>query len=189
VTHPSIIKRHNWGELTEHRLGVMLHYDASYSDKSSVAWLASAEITVSYNWIVMDSGNIIPIAPLENRAWHAGCCKSDDPRLPYHDANSAFYGVSIAATEGDVATREAKTSIADLCVTLFGMHEWTLAEIWRIVSHGSQAVYCKGHPRAGQRGRKHDPEGPNKARPVMNTNEIRGMVATRLAYRAASAVV
>lgn len=189
MTHPAVIRKQNWGKLTEPRIGIMLHYDASYNDKSSVAWLASEEVTVSYNWIVLDSGNIIPFAPLENRAWHAGCCRSDHPHLPYRDANSAFYGVSIAATVGDVATREAKGGVADLCVTLFAHHHWPVAEIWRIVSHGSQAVYCKGHPLAGQRGRKSDPEGPNKARPVMNTNEIRGMVATRLAFMAASAVV
>ena len=181
MTHPAVIRRHNWGELTEPRIGVMLHYDASVTDKSSIAWLSSAEITVSYNWIVADSGNIIPIAPLDKRSWHAGCCRSDDPRLVYRDANSAFYGISIAATEGDVATREAKRSIAALCLTLFAEHRWPVTEVWRIVSHRSQAVFCKGHPKAGQRGRKSDPEGPDLAHPVMNTNEIRGMVVSRLA--------
>ena len=181
MTHPAIIQKQNWNELKEPRIGIMLHYDASYSDKGSVAWLASKEVTVSYNWIIMDTGNIIPFAPYNMRSWHAGCCKSDDPRLPYRDANSAFYGVSIAATEVDVATRAQKVSVADLCQTLMVRHRWPLTELWRIVSHRSQAVYCKGHVKAGQRGRKTDPEGPNLARPVMNTNEIRGMIATRLA--------
>jgi N-acetyl-anhydromuramyl-L-alanine amidase AmpD len=189
VTHPEVIRKKNWGELTEPRIGIMLHYDASYSHKGSVAWLASADVTVSYNWIVMDTGNIIPFAPYNKRAWHAGCCKSDDPRLLYRDANSAFYGVSIAATEGDVATKAQKQNVADLCQTLMMRHRWTLAEIWRIVSHRSQAVYCKGHSKAGQRGRKSDPEGPNLARPVMNTNEIKGMVAERLANIMVPAVV
>lgn len=181
MTHPEIIRKKNWNDLQEPRIGIMLHYDASYSDKGAVTWLASQEVTVSYNWIVLDNGNIIPFAPADKRAWHAGCCRSSDSRLSYRDANSAFYGLSIAATEGDAATREAKRSIAALCLTLFAAHHWSITEIWRIISHGSQAVYCKGHPKAGQRGRKSDPEGPNKARPVMNTNEIRGLVAVRLA--------
>lgn len=182
MTHPSVMVTHNWNELKEKRIGIMLHYDASVSDASAIAWLATdPRCHVSYNWIVMDSGNIIPLAPDDKRAWHAGFCRSDDPRIPYRDANSAFYGISLAATLGDVATREAKRSIAALCLTLFAHNDWSLTEIWRIVSHGSQAVFEPGHPKAGQRGRKSDPEGPDKAHPVMSTNEIRGLVATHLA--------
>lgn len=182
MTHPKILVTHNWNELKEKRIGVMLHYDASVSDASAIAWLATdPRCKVSYNWIVMDSGNIIPLAPTDKRAWHAGFCRSDDPRLKYRDANSAFYGISLAATIGDVATREAKLSIAALCLTLFSVHKWPLTEIWRIVSHGSQAVYGPHDPKAGERGRKSDPEGSDKAHPVMSTNEIRGLVASHLA--------
>jgi N-acetyl-anhydromuramyl-L-alanine amidase AmpD len=159
----------------------MLHYDASSSDAGAVQWLRhDPRAKVSYNWLVLDSGNIIEIAPHDKRAWHAGCCRSDDARLKYQDANSAFYGISLAATVGDVATREAKRSIADLCITLFGNEGWAFTEVWRIVSHRTQAVYCSGHAKAGRRGRKNDPEGPDLAHPVLNTNEIRGMLAARL---------
>lgn len=179
MTHPDTIQGHNWGKLTERRIGIMLHYDASVTDEGSIEWLAGPEIKVSYNWIVMDSGNIIPIAPEDARAWHAGCCKSDDARLVYRDANSAFYGLSVAATSGDRATVEAKRSILAMCLTLFGNHQWPISETWRIVSHRTQAVFCKGHPRAGEYGRKSDPEGPDLLHPVLNTNEIRGMLSTR----------
>lgn len=157
----------------------MLHYDASSSDVSSVIWFTDPACKVSYNWLVMDTGNVIPIAPDDARAWHAGCCKTDDPRLPYKDANSAFYGIALAATAGDTATREAKRSLAALCLHCFAIEGWDVTEVWRIVSHRSQAVYCPGHAKAGQRGRKNDPEGPDPARPVLSTNEIRGMVAAR----------
>ena len=189
MTHPAVIRKKNWNELREPRIGIMLHYDASYSDEGAITWLASQDVTVSYNWLITDLGNIIDFAPWNMRAWHAGCCKSNDPKLIYRDANSAFYGVSIAARPGDVATKAQKTSVADLCQTLMVRHRWPLTELWRIVSHRSQAVYCKGHPKAGQRGRKDDPEGPNPARPVMNTNEIRGMISTRLANIMVPAVV
>jgi N-acetyl-anhydromuramyl-L-alanine amidase AmpD len=178
VVHPARIQGHSWSDqLKEPRQGVMLHYDASASDRSSVAWLAGADIKVSYNWIVLDTGNIIPIAPTHARAWHAGWCRSSDPRLQYADANSAFYGVSIAATSGDVAGVETKRSIVAICRSLFIAHRWTAAQAWRIVSHRAHAVYEPGHPKAGQYGRKNDPEGPDLAHPVLSTNEVRGMLA------------
>src|SRR5262245_16339207 len=120
-------------------MGIMLHYDGSVTDAGSISWLAGPDIKVSYNWIVMDSGNIIPIAPATARAWHAGVCRSSSPRLPYRDANSAFYGISIAATKGDVATVEAKRSVAAQCWKIFAKEGWSLDETWRIVSHRTEA--------------------------------------------------
>jgi N-acetyl-anhydromuramyl-L-alanine amidase AmpD len=172
MTHPDRIQGANWNlRLKEPRIGCMVHYDGSITDAGSIAWLAGPDIKVSYNYIVMDSGNIIPIAPETARAWHAGVCRTADPRLPYADANSAFYGVSISATLGDVATVEAKRSVAALCRRFFANHGWGLDQTWRIVSHRAHAW---------PRGRKNDPEGADLAHPVLSTNEIRGMVAAML---------
>lgn len=169
MTHPDRIQGHNWyDKIFEPRIGIMLHYDGSVSDKGSISWLAGPDIKVSYNYIVMDSGNIIQIAPDSAAAWHAGKCRTCDPRLQYQGANSAFYGISIAATTGDIASAEAKRSVAALCKTYFLKEGWPFNETWRIVSHRQHAW---------PRGRKNDPEGPDLTRPVMNTNEIRGMVA------------
>lgn len=170
MTHPSVPFRENWDTLREPRIGVCLHYDASTTDRSAISWFTHPDCRVSYNFMVMDSGNIIPIAPMDRRAWHAGVCRSSDARLVYRDANSAFYGVSIAATQGDVATVEAKRNVAALCLTLFANEGWPITDVWRIVSHRQHAW---------PRGRKLDPEGPDLAHPVLNTNEIRGMVAAR----------
>src|SRR5690349_17106410 len=94
-----------WGEkLNEKRLGVMLHFDGSKNDRGSVAWMWDPEFKLSYNLLVLDNGKVERIAPDTARAYHAGECQSSDPRLPYRDANSAFYGVAIAATDGDTAT-------------------------------------------------------------------------------------
>ncbi len=159
----------NWNDLREPRQMIVLHYDASVSDESAVQWLLhDPRCKVSYSWIVLDDGNVIPIAPEDKRAWHAGVCRSSDPRLTYGDANSAGYGIAIAATAGDVATLAQKRSVAALCRTLFLRHGWPVTEVWRTVSHRTEAW---------PRGRKNDPEGPDLAHPVMNTNEIRGMVA------------
>lgn len=152
----------NWNRLRESRQGIMLHYDASSNDRAGVHWVKYDErCRVSYNWMVTDAGRLITITPFHARAWHAGVCRPSEPRLDYRDANSVFYGVSITATVGDIATDAAKQTIAQLCFTLFHRHAWALDQTWRIVSHRDEAW---------PRGRKSDPE------PVMHTQEIRQLM-------------
>lgn len=159
-----------WGtDLREPRLGVMLHYDASASDEGSLAWLRDPRIRVSYNWLILDNGSQHTIAPIDARAWHAGVCRSSDPvRLPYKDANSAFYGISLAARPPDVATEAAKDAMARLVVSLFARHGWPLSEVWRIVGHGTEAW---------PRGRKIDPVGPDPRHPVLDPEWIRTAIS------------
>lgn len=155
----------------EPRLGVMLHYDASASDAGAVEWLLhDPRCKVSYNYLILDNANIVEIAPMTARAWHAGVCKSSDSRLPYKDANSAFYGVAIAATDGDVATEVQVRSVVAICRTFFKSHGWHYAtDVWRIVGHETEAW---------PRGRKHDPTGSNPKHPVLSVLAVRGMMAT-----------
>jgi N-acetyl-anhydromuramyl-L-alanine amidase AmpD len=160
----------NWNGMREPRLGCLLHYDASTSDAGAVQWLLhDSRAKVSYNWLVLDSGEIVNIAPADVRAWHAGICRTSDPRLPYKDANSAFYGIAIAATAGDIATEAQKQSVADLCTQCFKRHGWDFKQLWRIVGHDTEAW---------PRGRKVDPVGPDPRRPVMSVLEIRGLVGS-----------
>lgn len=161
-----------WGEkLREARKGVMLHYDASASDAGAVAWLRSPECRVSYTWIILNNGSQITIAPPDARAFHAGVCRPSNPeKLNYADANSAFYGIAIAATAGDRATAIQKEAVYNLCVALFQRHKWSRKTgLYRIVGHGSECW---------PRGRKTDPEGPDPSRPVLSVAEIREMVRT-----------
>lgn len=152
----------NWGRLREPRQAIMLHYDASSNDRAGVQWVKyDSRVKVSYNFMVTDAGRLITITPFHARAWHAGVCRPSDPRLQYTDANSAFYGISITATVGDIATDAAKRTIAQLCFTLFHHHDWAIDETYRIVSHRDEAW---------PRGRKTDPE------PVMHTSEIRQLM-------------
>lgn len=159
-----------WGdELYEARKGVMLHYDASASDAGAVAWLRSPECRVSYTWIILDNGAQITIAPPDARAWHAGVCRPSDPKLPYKDANSAFYGIAIAATAGDRATDLQKQAVVNLCVALFQRHKWSRKTgLYRIVGHNTECW---------PRGRKTDPEGPTPGSPVLSVAEIRAMAS------------
>lgn len=161
----------NWNNLKEPRLGVMLHYDASASDRGAVMWLLhDPRCHVSYTWLILDDGTIVTIAPPDARAWHAGICRSSDPeRLPYRDANSAFYGLSLAATAGETATPEAKKAVVDLTRALFGRHGWdTQEETWRVVGHRTEAW---------PRGRKADPEGSIPGKPVLSVAEVRALLA------------
>lgn len=160
----------NYNALSEPRLGVMLHYDGSTSDAGAQQWLLhDPRCKVSYNWLVLDMGGVVPIAPAGARAWHAGVCRPSSPKLAYRDANSAFYGLSLAATAGDVATEAAKQAIARHVLTLYRHHGWDpILDGWRIVGHASEAW---------PRGRKIDPEGPDPSLPVLDVQDVRDRVA------------
>lgn len=161
----------NWGDLKESRRGVMLHYDASSSDLGALTWLfRDKRCAVSYNWLVMDNGERVPHAPWDKRAWHAGACRPSNPsRLFYNDANSAFYGVAVAATNTDVATPLQVQSVVALCLELFTRHRWYREDIHRITGHNAEAW---------PRGRKDDPDGPLGR--VLSVAEVRMEVAKRL---------
>lgn len=154
--------------LREDRQGIMLHYDASASDISAVAWLEDdARAGGTYHFLVLDDGRIITLAPLTTRPWHAGVCRPS-PAFNYHDANSATYGISIAATDGEQATSAQMTSVARLCQYLYWLEGWDLDEEWRITGHSDEAW---------PRGRKADPRGTGTV-PVMDITVIRSMLAT-----------
>ena len=52
-----------YGRLKEPRRGVMLHYDASTSDAGSRMWFKDPRCRVSYNYLVLDNGDYVVIAP------------------------------------------------------------------------------------------------------------------------------
>jgi N-acetylmuramoyl-L-alanine amidase len=139
----------NWGKLREPRIGIMMHYDGSASDRGAVQWLKhDRRAKVSYTYLVLDDGTIVEIAPEDARAWHAGACRPSRSDLRYRDANSAFYGIALAAKPGDKATPAAFAAVVVLCRRLMKQHGWT--EPWRITTHKAEAW---------PRGRKIDPDG------------------------------
>lgn len=166
---PQMTGRNNHGPLRDKRIGCMIHYDASRSDRGAVAWLTKdPTCKVSYNWLVTDDGTAHEIAPHNRRAYHAGVCRSSDStRLPYKDANSAFYGIAIAATDGETATPAQLATAVRLIEGRFKHHGWDKSETWRIVGHDTEAW---------PRGRKHDPTGSNPQRPVLDVARVRAIV-------------
>ena len=156
------------GSIREDRIGVMIHYDGSGSDRGAVQGFADPRCHVSYNLLVLDDGSYVRIAPDTARAWHAGRCRPSDPkRLQYGDANSAFYGLAIASSGKHDVTPLQMLTVALLCRIYFETHGWDLNEMWRIVSHSSEAW---------GRGRKTDPEGADPKNPILSVDDIRQLL-------------
>lgn len=154
------------------RMGVMLHYDASVTDRGALAWLTNPECRVGYNYLIWDDARLFEIIPADRRAPHAGRTRSSDPvRLPYPDdtANSAFYGVAIAAggRPGDRATPAQVSACGALCRALFAAEGWPVTDAWRVTSH---------HLEAWPRGRKPDVVGPDPAHPVLDLEAVRALL-------------
>jgi N-acetylmuramoyl-L-alanine amidase len=127
-----------WNTLREPRQGIMLHYDASASDLGAVSWLLfNPACEVSYNWLVLDDGTVVTVAPENARAWHAGHCRPSSSRFTYRDGNSAFYGVAIAATTGEKATGEQVRMVAGIVEGLCRKHGWTAADV--LTTHADEA--------------------------------------------------
>lgn len=153
--------------LKEGRVGVMIHYDASASDAGGLAWFADPGCTVSYQDLVTDDGVVHEIAPRDARAWHAGVCKPSEPRLKYTDANSAFYGLSAATNDKVQATVQQLLSMAARTRWYFALHNWPVTDTWRIVGHDSEAW---------PRGRKSDPHGASRERPILSVQAVRTLM-------------
>lgn len=156
-----------WGTLREKRMGVMLHYDASSSDAGAVEWFADQTCNVSYQLLVLDDGSYVRIAPDDARAYHAGVCRSSDPRLPYKDANSAFYGVAIASNDKVDVTPLQMLTVAWLTRRYFEREGWPVTEGWRVLAHRTEAW---------ERGRKSDPEGHDLKNPILSVEDIRQLL-------------
>jgi len=177
---PSLVKEipnGHYNDLLEKRIGVMIHYDASGTDAGAMAWFAHKDCKVSYHYLVLDDGGYVTIAPLDKRAWHAGVCKPSDPKLVYTDGNSAFYGIAAATNDRVDITPLQLLTIAWLTRKLFAREGWPTTDLWRITGHREEAVYKTGHAKAGQRGRKSDPQGGSLDNPIFSPADVRQVLA------------
>mgnify|MGYP000081000209 CR=1 FL=1 len=161
-----------WGDLTGDRAGVMLHYTAG-TDLSGLQWLLfDPACRVSYNWLVLDDGTVVSVAPKGSRAWHAGACRRSNRVVAYGDANSAFYGIAIAAAPGDHATERQLAMVVQLVAALFAEHGWSSEWVEsRLTDHAAEAW---------PRGRKVDTGD------VLPLDLVQSMVAARLRAQAAA---
>jgi len=169
------------------RGGVMLHYDDSSDDESSLAWFQDPRCSNGYTWLVLDDGRVIELADPAFRTPHAGPCLM--PR-----ANSVYYGIA-AATNGVVpATYAQVNTIIGMCTALFRHHGWTSSEVRpRIVGHDAQAIWTLEQTRLagipdgkarllwGKLGRKVDPTGMRlDGRKILDIEDVRAGVRVQL---------
>lgn len=136
-----------WDDALEQpRFGVMLHYTAG-TDLSGLQWLLfDPKCRASYSDLVLDDGTVVCIAPRDARAYHAGVCRPSAGILAatkgqgYHDANSAFYGIAIAAESGDTATAAQLNIVTLMTAALFRNHQWPVEHVaFRLTDHASEA--------------------------------------------------
>lgn len=158
----------NANALREPRIGALIHYSAG-DFVSTVDWCRNPTSKVSYNAVIAPDGAAVQVVPWELRAWHAGVCRPSTTSRAYTDANSAFYGIALAGgpTFGPPADAQRMT-LNSILHDRFEAHGWPVVEWWRIASHGAEAW---------PRGRKEDPEGPDKANPWLSLDDVRSALA------------
>lgn len=158
------------------RSGVMIHFDDSSSDASAEEWFRDPRCHVSYNRLVLDTGDVVQITPtMEHAAWHAGHCLTPN-------ANRAFYGIAAATDERTPVTPAQLEAIAHDTAALFLLNRWPAADVTRrIRGHDEEAIYTKAEfptkPALwGKLGRKIDPTGLHPDRPILSLLQLRHRV-------------
>jgi N-acetyl-anhydromuramyl-L-alanine amidase AmpD len=167
----------------EKRVGVMWHFDASRTDQGALGWFSDPDFKLSYNRAYTDNGRRIKLTPaIENRAYHAGKCRSDS--LVHDNANSSFYGLCVTAGDGQVSTTEQFMAICVDTAVIIRYHQLRGDPGWKnldyvITGHEDWAINPDG-----KLGRKHDPTGENPKKglpPVLDKAAGRATVAAYLA--------
>lgn len=181
VLNPTVdqVNSPNQAAVVGEREGVMIHFDDSSQDGWAIAWFRDKRCKVSYNRLYLDDGDIVSIVPMHRRAYHAGLCKGGN-------ANSRYYGLSAATNTKTPVTQQQFNSMVSDVVKIFNGHGWKKADVERrIVGHDEVAVYGPEHTKNrrlwGKLGRKIDPTGYDKTRPVINMDGFRAAVALNLA--------
>jgi hypothetical protein len=170
------------------RIGIMIHYDDSSSDKGALSWFRAPAFRLSYNRAYRDDGTRIRITPsIHHAAYHAGVCLPE-AGLPvvllqqgfrYGSANVGYFGLAITSDGNDHITIEQLDALTTDCAMIFRAAGWRpdSADV-RIVGHDSRAIFNpRDNPTRrdlwGKLGRKPDPTGVNPADPVVNLDQLR----------------
>lgn len=150
--------------------GIMLHFDDSSEDKWAVKWFTDPTCKVSYNRLYLDNGDVVQITPsMAEPAFHAGVCTTKN-------ANSFFYGLSIATNTKIPVFSAQLEALTDDVVRIFRFHNWPAGDVvTRIRGHEEEACFADG-----RLGRKIDPTGLNPAKPILDVKALREEVCQRL---------
>lgn len=128
---------------TNGRIGTTLRQEALYIFNSP---------DISAHFLLGKYGEIIQfLDPKKYIAWHAGCVKAMKYSNPY------AIGIEMHNTPAEGHCTPAQLGALDWLVRRL-IAEHTIDPIY-VETHRAVAVYCAGHPLAGQLGRKIDPSG------------------------------
>lgn len=157
----------------------MIHFDDSSQDQWAVKWFKDPACKVSYNRLYLDNGNVVQVTTsMKEAAWHAGICLTKN-------ANSYYYGFAATTnTKVPVTLPQFESMLTDV-VAIFKFHKWSPADVKkRIKGHHEEAIYPKDSKTPqhlwGKLGRKIDPIGLDKSKPILDIDLFRAAVALRL---------
>jgi hypothetical protein len=178
------------------RQAIMFHYDDSSSDAAGVSWFRSPQFKLSYNRAYQDDGRRVRITrSMNDKADHAGVCRVK-PGVPVHTlpgtsfryggANTAYWGLCAMADGNDTITMEQCNAMVEDAAILYRAAGWSLDELdTRIIGHDQEAIFNpRDNPTRrtlwGKIGRKSDPTGAFKQRPVVDLDRIREGIAAAI---------
>jgi N-acetyl-anhydromuramyl-L-alanine amidase AmpD len=141
-------------------VAIVVHWTGG-TYKSALDWCLRDESDVSYHDLIgRTSGEFAGIVPWKDyAAWSVGYAKSPDPRIDWVQPNRGTINVALS---GGPPTRPTDWQYSTLVDTIAGYFEelqWDAGQAFRIIGHDDVAVFGPGHARAGEHGRKDDPQG------------------------------
>lgn len=126
---------------------------------SSVDWCCRKESRVSYHAIINLDGSIAQLVPWDYAAWAVGWSKPPAEWLTFTSGNHSSESIALAGAPPKPPTAAQVAALVQLLAERMRARGWGAQDVHRILGHDQVAVYEPGHKKAGQFGRKPDPQG------------------------------
>lgn len=99
---------------------IVLHADASPSERGTISWIQSSESKVSYHVLIGRDGVAYQFVPYDRRAWHAGKSNWNGKK----DVNSISIGLSFSNRNNGVEpiTEAQKTTMKAVIADIRARH-------------------------------------------------------------------
>lgn len=148
----------NWSKRRETVQFLCVHWTGG-GFAGSVDWCLRPESEVSYHDIIGPDGTIRHLVDYDHAAWAVGVSRSPLAGLRFTSGNHASESVALAGCPPVPVTPEQRRALVGYLVARMQARGWGPDEVGRILGHDQVASFPAGHARAGQFGRKPDPQG------------------------------
>lgn len=140
--------------------GICVHWSGG-TYASARDWCLRDESDVSYNDLIgRVKGEFTTLVPWkEYAAWAVGYAKSPDPRIVWAQPNRGTISVALSGGPPTPPTAWQYDTLVETIAGYFAALQWDAANAFRIFGHDDVAVFAPTHARAGELGRKDDPQG------------------------------